>query len=234
MNSVVSIASLASASALSLATPASATPGGQAELARVLQIIELLRERYVCAGWSMNEQSAALAVGYFERRADGMRIDADEEGWQHAKEFISDHGQSFDWVLDGDPSSMICQLAGHSRRAAAVATAVQDDPIFALIEAHKAANARFLEAARDDEQQKRAEPSDEYFDASDALFDAADDLAGCQPDTIVGIAHQAAYIAQVIKRGDVPFEDERAGVGRLLQTIASAAAIISIAGEQGA
>jgi hypothetical protein len=40
--------------------------------------------------------------------------------------FISEHGQSLDWILVGNPNSMICILASNSPRADALASTDQE------------------------------------------------------------------------------------------------------------
>lgn len=139
MNTIVSTASLASATAL--ADPAlSAEPadGGdrQAVVSRAEQMVELLRDRFVCAGWHerFDEQRAATFIDAV-RREDWSSDD--DPASPIVSSWMRDHGQSFDWLYDGNPVSLICGAAMQSPNAAAIPTG--NDPIFAAIEYHRKA-----------------------------------------------------------------------------------------------
>lgn len=96
----------------------------KAILARVEQIVDLLRTRYVRKGWKMDEDGAACTLAYFRRHVEGPPFeneDQDTTEFTKAGTFVGSHGQSLDWILYGDPSSMICRLAKHSERAIDVA-----------------------------------------------------------------------------------------------------------------
>ncbi|UGY23551.1 hypothetical protein HU675_0037280 [Bradyrhizobium septentrionale] len=91
----------------------------------------------------MDERGAALTLEYFHRRVHGPAFkDEDEDTaayYQGPLEFFRSHGQSLDWVHQGNPGGLICGLAKHSSRAREVADAAKRDPIFDLIEQHKQA-----------------------------------------------------------------------------------------------
>ncbi|MCC8937561.1 hypothetical protein H8A99_14035 [Bradyrhizobium sp. Arg68] len=69
MNMFVSAAVTAATPAIAM-TRADEAPviDNEAVLARVEQIIDFLRTRYVREGWKMDEQGAALTLEYFRRR----------------------------------------------------------------------------------------------------------------------------------------------------------------------
>jgi hypothetical protein len=96
----------------------------KAILARVEQIVELLRTRHIRKGWKMDEDGAACTLAYFRRHVEGPPFeneDQDTTEFTKACDFVGSHAQSLDWILYGDPSSMICRLAKHSERAIDVA-----------------------------------------------------------------------------------------------------------------
>jgi hypothetical protein len=83
-------------------------------LVRAEQGIAVLRTRYIREGWQIDHVAAELALSYFRKSAQGQE---DDELFQAAIGFLSSHGQSLDWIFDGDISGMICGLAKHSKRA---------------------------------------------------------------------------------------------------------------------
>jgi len=112
---------------LSEVTPAHYYHAGgspRATLDRVEQMINILRTRRICPGWKMNEEGAAATLQYFRRVVadptvwDRSPDEDDEEQWCAMMKFFSDHGQSLDWVFDGNPLGMICSGARQSLRAA--------------------------------------------------------------------------------------------------------------------
>src|SRR5258707_9607840 len=143
MNMFVSTAAVAAAPAV--AAPANSAPlaiDHRAILARVEEVVDLLRTRYVREGWKIDEERAECALAYFRRHVEGPPFkDEDEDTieYHHAIKFLGSHGQSLDWIHDGNPGGMICGLASHSRQA--TASAGGPDPILEAIEAHKAARA---------------------------------------------------------------------------------------------
>jgi hypothetical protein len=78
----------------------------RAMLARVEQMIEILRTRYVCARWRLDEKAAACTLRYFQRMAADPPLDDhdddDYQQWEAVCAFISDHEQSLDWIIYGN------------------------------------------------------------------------------------------------------------------------------------
>jgi hypothetical protein len=90
-----------------------------ASLPRAEQIVELLTTCYVREGWKIDKAAAKRALAFVRKYAkDGSDPD---EGRRVAMDFFHSHGQSVDWVFCGDIGGMICGLAEHSERAAAMA-----------------------------------------------------------------------------------------------------------------
>jgi hypothetical protein len=92
---------LVAGTAVAPAAAALAVPGvadRAAILARAEQVVELLRSRYICEGWHLDE---VRAVDFLEsvRRLDFTGADHEEMttivGW------AADHGQSVDWIIRG-------------------------------------------------------------------------------------------------------------------------------------
>jgi hypothetical protein len=101
-------------------------------LARAEHMIATLRRSYGSENWATaDEEAAARTLQYFRACAAGLD---DEEEWGATIEFFGVHGQSFDWIFCGDPVTMIHGMAAHSHRAAMA------DPVFAVIEEHRAAH----------------------------------------------------------------------------------------------
>jgi hypothetical protein len=135
MNSIVA---LPIAAAVPIASPTLACEGDpKAEVARLEQAVELLRTKYICEGWMMDEAGAERALRYFRSGCPD-----DDEEWAATLAFISSHGLSLDWICDGDVSPMICSLASHSRQATHDKI-VDTDPIYAAIGAHREASTAF-------------------------------------------------------------------------------------------
>jgi hypothetical protein len=87
----------------------------RAVLKRFEQMIGLLRTCHICEGWRLDEEAVARSLRYLRHLVDGGRNDARE--WQALMDFLSQHGQSIDWILVGDPVGMITHAAAHSRQA---------------------------------------------------------------------------------------------------------------------
>lgn len=113
---------------------------------RAAEIVRVLRTYHVRDGWQIDEDAAGRALAWFNGRVSG-RVRDDEpmtdEGMA-AMRFLNDHGQSLDWVFMGDTTGLICAAAKHSKQAARCIAV--DDPIFAVIEAHRAAGASYSAA----------------------------------------------------------------------------------------
>jgi hypothetical protein len=84
----------------------------RAILARVEQIVDLLRTCHVREGWKLDEEGAERTLRYFQRRAKGGRDNMAE--WGAATDFLYRNGQSLDWVILGDLRVMICNAAVQS------------------------------------------------------------------------------------------------------------------------
>ena len=78
-------------------------------LARFERVVEDLRTRYVSDDFRLDEAAAARALLYFRHMAEGGPDDDAE--WQDALDFMIAHGQSFDWILCGSPTALICKGA---------------------------------------------------------------------------------------------------------------------------
>jgi hypothetical protein len=80
---------------------------------RLEAIIDCLTTRAVSRTVSVDHRTAMSVIEYCRQRAQGAKFDAQRE--QELTNFISDHNQSFDWVILGDATDMICQLAEGTR-----------------------------------------------------------------------------------------------------------------------
>jgi hypothetical protein len=80
-------------------------------LERVEYIVQCLREGYVRDGWRLDEHAAARVVQYFRWYAQGQpKPDPDPE-FEFVTKWMSENGQSFDWIFFGDPRGLICRAA---------------------------------------------------------------------------------------------------------------------------
>jgi hypothetical protein len=114
------LAGAASVPALALPAVVAAAPTApdatreSAIVVRAEQIVDLLRTRRICEGWKLDKVRADQFLQNV-RRLDLKAGDTDLEGeiiaWAH------DHGQSLDWLLAGDPISLVCEGAAHSNCA---------------------------------------------------------------------------------------------------------------------
>jgi hypothetical protein len=149
MNTAVSVASLASATAVAspIETPKAPLPAeidsSAAMIARAEQIVEVLGDRFVCDGWHehFNQQRASAFLDAARRvdySADDDPATAMVLAWSR------EHGQSLDWLFDGDPVGLICSAAARSPNALAILAG--PDPVFGVIDRHRAA-CEALEAA---------------------------------------------------------------------------------------
>jgi hypothetical protein len=104
-------------------------------------MIETLRACAVCDGWHPNgldEAAAARALACFRA---GLPEESDHDFAERdaAFKFISNHGQSLDWIICGDAGGMICRSAARSNRAT-----LADAVLLELVERYHAAEAEFL------------------------------------------------------------------------------------------
>ena len=95
-------------------------------LERIKYVMETLRECYVREGWRLDDHDAARVVQYFRWAAEGQPEEDGDPEWEFVIEWMSKHGQSFDWILSGDPRGMIVtglleEEASDAKRRAKVA-----------------------------------------------------------------------------------------------------------------
>ena len=76
-------------------------------LQRVEYIVKSLRECYVREGWRLDEHAAARVVRYFRWAAEGQPEPDNDPEFEFVIQWVTKHGQSFDWILSGDPRCMI-------------------------------------------------------------------------------------------------------------------------------
>ena len=88
-------------------------PKRERMMARAERLVELLRTRVIRDDWSFDTNRAARFL-HCLRTFDFK--DGDSSEYAEILDWISDHGQSLDWILGGepDPNSMICMLAHYS------------------------------------------------------------------------------------------------------------------------
>jgi len=182
-----SVAAIAAVAPVTTAAPAAAAPtaalassGEQdlaAELARFEYIIDRLRNCHVREGWSIDDEAATRALQYYRAGCPD-----DDEWWGATIDFIRSHGQSFDWILLGDPGHMICKVAGLSARALALQPA---DPIFAAIDRHKAAMEVQAAALADVPDIEDGTPAKAAVDAASKAWRA---FFRTKPTTVAGVA----------------------------------------------
>lgn len=80
-------------------------PESDAEL-RAIEIVGVLQQRHVRDGWLFDTKRAVQFVKNV-RELDPN----DGDAMLPIIEWVSDHGQSLDWIFRGDPSVMICAAA---------------------------------------------------------------------------------------------------------------------------
>lgn len=160
-----------------------------------------LRTCYIREVWKMDEQGATLALDYFRRQVHGPAFadeDEDAAAYHQALEFFRSHGQSLDWIHDGNPVGMICGLAKVSPRAGVLAAnRVSVDPILAAIETHQIASADYS-AAICDVVPGTLDPDpikEELF--GDREAEARGELATSVPTTLAGLLHLLTYVEEV-------------------------------------
>jgi hypothetical protein len=201
-----------------------------AMLKRAEYVIECLRTRYICDSWSVDEEGAERALRYFRSQAAGEPDN--EEEWGHVIDFFSSHGQFLHWILNGDPSGLICGVASQSNRARAGGSALapEADPIFALIQKHKKANTEFYDALEIVPGTHSPDPEKERL-YSDREYEARYELASTTPTTLEGLLAVLSYVNDGLYDGrakpsgkpDESFEDDQlinllVGVQECVQT----------------
>jgi hypothetical protein len=88
-----------------------------ATLERAEGVIERLRT-YYGAKWTAADEGAAVRILQYVRDCAAGLPENDDE-WGVTLDFFELHGQSLDWVFNGDPVSMIATMAARSTRAMA-------------------------------------------------------------------------------------------------------------------
>ena len=88
-------------------------PKRERMVARAERIVELLSTRIIRDDWSFDTNRAARFL-HCLRTFDFK--DGDSPEFAEILDWVSDHGQSLDWILGDelDPDSMICMLAHYS------------------------------------------------------------------------------------------------------------------------
>jgi hypothetical protein len=126
------------ATALAMAPPKAGGLDWPAIVLRADGLIDDLRNYY--AEWTIaDEERAAQVLKYC--RAQEAGLPEDDAAWAATVDFVEHHNQSLDWMIYGDPVSMIAKLAARSSRAMLGAGV---DPVFAAIERERAAYAAYL------------------------------------------------------------------------------------------
>lgn len=101
-----------------------------ATVGRAQQLVDLLSDRYVCAGWheAFDKERAAkfLAAVQTEDYSEYTEATAFVNAW------MRDHGQSLDWLYDGDLLGMITGAAAQSPAAAVLTPAHADAALLEL------------------------------------------------------------------------------------------------------
>jgi hypothetical protein len=120
MNVLVSTAAVAAAiPTATVAMPHEDPPSAVAALARGEEIVSALRTNYIREGWKIDEDAAERALAYLRKCAKGGPDDSEE--FRACVDFFDSHGQSLDWVFDGDRHTLFCGLAHYSARANSLA-----------------------------------------------------------------------------------------------------------------
>jgi hypothetical protein len=108
------------------------------ELRRLEYAIHMLRGRYICEGWAMDEDQAQAALDYY-------RGGCQEKNEPLLVNFCRKHGVSLDWILEADPVTMICASAARSPAATARTAGDGDRELHELVDQFWAADARATE-----------------------------------------------------------------------------------------
>jgi hypothetical protein len=82
-----------------------------ATLARAVQLVSTLKDCHVRDGWSLN---AGRGASFLRSIQEFDPNDGDCEHFRQILEWVSDHGQSLDWLFAGDPRVMICASAART------------------------------------------------------------------------------------------------------------------------
>ena len=96
------------AAALSTAAAAPAIDSREAMVARAQQLVEVLANSYVREGWKLD---AARAAQFVECVRTFDESDGECPKFVMLLDWMHDHGQSLDWLIDGDVGGMIATRA---------------------------------------------------------------------------------------------------------------------------
>jgi hypothetical protein len=190
---VATLPALAAPAALAAAPTDPDAMKRAAALERAEQVVDSFRTRYVCADWKCDEEGAERMLRYFRRYVEvpDTGNDDDDPEFFAAIDFLSSHGQSLDWVFDGNPVGMIC---GAAKRSAYHRDALASDPIYAAIDARRLALAKWMTTPE--------EPAEEYDTAGNADAEAIRKLFTTVPTTLGGVKALLAYIVECEEQGD--------------------------------
>jgi hypothetical protein len=149
-----------------------------------------------------------------------------DEEYESVCAFWYDHGQSLDWLINGDPGGLICPAAARSARAAVAVTA--HDPIFTAIQHHRDTHAAELAVIQTSCDLSRRLPEDKQRTSLSLLEEkivtaddprwiasekavmaateknqaAADTLIEIEPTTIAGVIALLSYAAEFVRAGE--------------------------------
>jgi hypothetical protein len=158
-------------------------------------MVETLQSCFVCEGWheGFNQQRAAEFLDAVRQQDYTAE---DDPKLATITTWVSDHGQSLDWLYFGDPGSLISRAAARSPSVAA--TPAAPDPIFAAIDRHRSLYAEYF-ARQDLVFGNGGEPEeDTEHQRLAALEDKAwRELLTVQPTTPKGAAALLRYAAHL-------------------------------------
>lgn len=236
MNTAVRVASVASAVAIaspSIAADNSSRRAPAQVLARAEQMMQLLRTDHAYIGnhFKIDEPNAERALRWFRDVASGRRTFADEsEEFGCVVEFLRNHGQSIDWIFDGDVSAMICKNASN---APCGGMAIHEDPIFPLIRTHNEIdfNWRIIdqEHSRLDRIRYQTEKTEKDFRRVDKKWDKAVDrwyeifnqIVDCVPTTREGLHSKLCHLNRMATKTTVYSPDDVGAEGNFAALLKS-------------
>jgi hypothetical protein len=168
-----------------LTSPAEADEFDKAAIiARAEDIVETLRGGFVREGWSLDETKATAFLDSVRQ----LDTDAEHAALGTIRDWTREHGQSLDWLIEGDPTVMICRAAAHPALAYRIGPNHPDAELLRLgVE---------LEALIVDWHAQQAVDRKEWAD-----IDAALEAAGL-PDIERGSLPDDDYRAYRLKRAD--------------------------------
>lgn len=219
---VASTAAMSAAAALPIAVQAATEPDPAligdtsrvACIARAEHIVALLDDCYIREGWheAFDRQGAAR---FLESVRTFDEHDGDDPRFTEILEWTRDHGQSLDWLFQGDVRGMV---AGQAKNSAVAQLAAGPDPIFAVIKdcrqacaQHGAAIDATYALPGDWNEETGPSPLDHpEWGALEAAVDqachrqseAARKLCHTAPTTLAGIAALLNFVIEAHESGD--------------------------------